>query len=178
MDDLQRRFVIAIVQIVGDDGKSVGLHDANAIAERVFSGFRRDDTSAERIAFLTGASLTEPGFKGLQVHRLQSELEELGIHDPDDDATRGDCGERRYQIRWETLFGAGLKGVFEEIVVLPPTQRDAGEEDFGGLADFGGKQVEGVDELRKKVQELEGMLRGKEKELGRFKESVLRAVVS
>ena len=173
----------------------VRLNDANNIAEKVFSGFRRaypdseESGIGEKVSLLTGASATEAGFKGLQVRRLQSELEELGIHDPDADAdddnpddARMDRGERRYQVSWETVFG-GLKGEMEQIVVLPP-QRRASEEDFEGLADFGrddvdagGKHPESMNELRKKVLELEGQLKGKERELGMLRENVLRAVV-
>jgi len=197
LDELQNRFTVAILQVVGGDGMDAWLIHAPRIAEKVFSGFRRaypdseESDIGEKVALLTGTSTTEAGFKGLQVRRLQSELEELGIHDPDADAdddnseddVRMDRGERRYQVRWEMLFG-GLKGEMEQIVVLPPQGR-ASEEDFGGLADFGhddvdagGKDTESMDELRKKVLELEGQLKGKERELGTLRGNVLRAVVS
>ncbi|KAI5852286.1 ARS binding protein 2-domain-containing protein [Tricharina praecox] len=196
LDEMQRRFAVAILQAIGGDGMGVRLNDANIIAEKVFSGFRRAYTDfeesgiGEKVALLTGISTTEAGFNGLQVRRLQSELELLGIHDPDaeadddnpEDDVRMDRGERRYQVRWETMFG-GLKGEMEQIVVLPP-QRRASEEDFEGLTDFGhdevdadGKDPESMDELRKKVLELEGQLKGKEKELGTLRGNVLRAVV-
>jgi len=186
LEELQRRFMMVILQL-SNDGICVGLDDASLIADKVFAGFRRlyPESDGERIAILAGSTNAEPGYKGLRVRRLQSELEELGIHDPDpeDDehpgGVQGDRSERRYQVRWETMFG-DLKGEFEQIVVLPPQRAS---EDFDGLADFerdvgGVKPLEGVDELRKKVQELESKLKGKDRELVRFKESVLRAVVS
>jgi hypothetical protein len=187
-EDLERQLAVAILQMPGDDITNIGIDDSNVIASKVFSKFRRtfpdSGGGGEKLAILTGTTSTESGFKGLQVHRLQSELEELGIHAPDHedengDGSRGETGERRYQIKWETSFGEGLKGEFEQIVALSP---ERSSEDFDGLAEFDTddttKPGEGVDELRKKLQELEGRLKGKERELGRFKESVLKAVVS
>ena len=107
-----------------------------------------------------------------------------------------DRGERRYSIRWETTFGE-LKGEFEQIVVLPPQQR--GGRGFDELANFepagdggggsggggaggsgggGNEPAQSIDELHKRVEELEKKLRGKDRELVRFREGVLRAVVS
>lgn len=181
---------MVILQSHVDGDTRVELDDANLIAEEVLDGFRRMYPDSDKAALLTGTTSSGPGFKDLRIHKLQNEIL-FGLHvpDPDDDDdddddttdnTRGVRGERRYQISWHTSFGE-LEGKFQQTVTLPALQRDGDE--FDGLAAYDadggrGKNVlEGLDELRKRVQDLESRLRLKERDLTRFRDDVLRVVL-
>jgi hypothetical protein len=181
LDEQQRRFSLLILPFLRD-----AEYDATLIAEKVFANLRgghggdKGATGAAGVAAslaslvsgLTGATLSEPGFKGLNIERLQSELEELGMaRVPEED--RGEAeGERRYRVSWQMEWG-GLKAGFEQIVTL------GAEAGYLGLGSLGDNEMgkDGVEELRKKVRELEERLKMKEREVGRLKEGVMRAVV-
>lgn len=169
LDEQQRRFSLLILPFLRD-----AEYDAILIAEKVFwslrgSGDKLSPVSPMVVAGLTGATVSEPGFKGLNIERLQSELEELGMaHVPEEDRGEPEV-ERRYRVSWQMEWG-GLKAGFEQVVTL------GAEGNYLGLGD-NEQGRDGVEELREKVRELEGRLKMKEREVGRLKEGVMRAVV-
>lgn len=210
LEEIERRLVVALLEAMSgseQDGNGM-IEDASTIARKVFADFRctfqelAGGADMEKVVMLTGATANQPGFSGFRIQRLGAELEQFGLHDPeqDDDENAHDARtglsggeERRYQIRWETMFGE-LKGWFERMVVLPPrrltpgfgdslTEFEAGDEGDGSGGGVGvggdGEDVEevGVGELRRKVRELENLLKGKERELTRFRANVIQAAV-
>ncbi|KAI5787103.1 ARS binding protein 2-domain-containing protein [Geopyxis carbonaria] len=163
-DPLEPRLAVAILKAAPP--AHIHIQEAKAIAHKLLAAAALPPPLAAALA---------GGFDGLKVHRLQSELEELGLHDPDDDDPKPPR-ERRYRVAWETAFGA-LRGEFSQVVVLAPERGDGGAGAAFGGEGGGGQQPAGEAELRKRVGELEKRLREREREIRGIRDGVLRAVV-
>lgn len=200
VDDIERKFSVALLQAQSDDGGLPVVEDAKKIAGRVLANLRQSwpesgdgrEADDRAIATLMGCGDNNEGAcRDVRLTKIgRTELDDLGLEEDVDDLNDDD-GSTRYEVRWSVQFGP-VKADFSQIVSLPGPGRFRGmsgglstlgdDDDDGGLKELDGLGFDdgdgGVDDLRKKVAELERKLKEKDREITGIKEKVLKAVVS
>lgn len=206
VDDIERKFSVALLQAQSDGVGLLGVEDAKKIAGRVVANLRQSwpesgdgrEADDRAIATLMGCNDNNEGAcRDVRLAKLsggerRTDLDDLGLGGDVDDDLNDDGGSNRYEVRWSVQFGP-VKADFSQIVTLPGSggfhRMSSGlstlgeEDDDGGLKDLDG--LEGfddgdgtADELRKKIAELERKVKERDREITGIKEKVLKAVVS
>lgn len=203
-NDMERKFSVALLQAQSDGSGLLNVEDAKKIAGRVVASLRQSwpesgdgrEMDDRAIATLMGCGdNNESACRDVRLMKLSGErrtdLDDLGLGEDVDDGLNDDDGGSRYEVRWSVQFGP-MKADFSQVVLLPGSGgfhrmnsglSTLGDDDDGGLKGLDGLEGfddgdGGVEELRKKVVELERIVKEREKEITGIKEKVLKAVVS
>lgn len=201
---MERKFSVALLQAQSDGSGLLNVEDAKKIAGRVVASLRQSwpesgdgrEMDDRAIATLMGCGdNNESACRDVRLMKLSGErrtdLDDLGLGEDVDDGLNDDDGGSRYEVRWSVQFGP-MKADFSQVVLLPGSGgfhrmnsglSTLGDDDDGGLKGLDGLEGfddgdGGVEELRKKVVELERIVKEREKEITGIKEKVLKAVVS